>query len=179
MASALDGSPSRDARPLEVTDDAYSGLLAKVCGSPDPRAQRASRSSPVGGGDKGHSKSALTVHGSSDLSMAGALDELPSRDARLQLEVKDDAYSGLMARVHGFPDSRAMRASRSSPVESEAKGHSKSALTVHGSSGLSMTGALDESPSCDARLLEVKDDAYSGILARVRGSPDPKAIRAC
>eukprot|EP00965_Chrysotila_dentata_P030079 1001554-Pleurochrysis_carterae.AAC.1 len=65
MAGALDVSSHRDARPLEVTDDAYSGLLARVRGSPDPRAMMASRSSRVGGGDKGHSQSVPTVHGSS------------------------------------------------------------------------------------------------------------------
>eukprot|EP00965_Chrysotila_dentata_P017279 573424-Pleurochrysis_carterae.AAC.1 len=61
---------SPDARPLEVKDDAYSGLLAKVRGSPDARAMRASRSSRDGGGNKSHSESVLTVHGSSDLGMA-------------------------------------------------------------------------------------------------------------
>eukprot|EP00965_Chrysotila_dentata_P084637 2793457-Pleurochrysis_carterae.AAC.2 len=122
MASALDESPSRDARLLlEVKDDAYSGLLARVRGSPNPRAMRASRSSPVGGKAKVHSKSVSTVHGSSDLGMAGAPDESPSRDARL-LEVKDDAYSGLLARVtRESPDPRATKASRSSPVEVETR----------------------------------------------------------
>eukprot|EP00965_Chrysotila_dentata_P032084 1069859-Pleurochrysis_carterae.AAC.1 len=76
MAGAFDESPLRDARPLEVKDDAYSGLLAKVRGSPDPRAIRASRSSRVGEEDKGHSKSVPAVlHGSSDLDKAGAFDE--------------------------------------------------------------------------------------------------------
>eukprot|EP00965_Chrysotila_dentata_P072492 2395089-Pleurochrysis_carterae.AAC.1 len=89
--------PSRDARPLEVRDDAYSSLLARVRGSPDLRAIRAGRSSQVGSKDKGHSKSVPAVHGSADLDMAGAFDESSPRDARL-LEVKDDAYSGLLAR---------------------------------------------------------------------------------
>eukprot|EP00965_Chrysotila_dentata_P057546 1908926-Pleurochrysis_carterae.AAC.1 len=97
MAGTLDEQPSRDACLLEVKDDAYSGLLARVRGSPDPRAVRASRASRVGGEDKGHPESVSTVHGSSDLDMAGAFDESSSRDARL-LEVKDDAYSGLLAR---------------------------------------------------------------------------------
>eukprot|EP00965_Chrysotila_dentata_P084097 2775980-Pleurochrysis_carterae.AAC.1 len=57
MAGALDESPSRNARPLEVRDDAYSGLLARVHGSPDLRATRASRASRGGGEDKGHSES--------------------------------------------------------------------------------------------------------------------------
>eukprot|EP00965_Chrysotila_dentata_P074580 2463196-Pleurochrysis_carterae.AAC.1 len=97
MAGAFDESPFCHARPLEVKDDAHSGLLAVVRGSPDPRAMRANRSSRVGGEDKGHSKSVSAVHGSSDLDMAGAFDELPSRDAR-PLEVKHDAHSGLLAR---------------------------------------------------------------------------------
>eukprot|EP00965_Chrysotila_dentata_P254863 6212019-Pleurochrysis_carterae.AAC.2 len=170
-------SPSRDARLLEMKDDAYSGLLARVCGSPDPRAMRASRSSPVGGGDKGQPEGVLAVHGSYDLGKASALDESPSRDACL-LEVKDDACSGLLARVRGSPDPRAIRASRSSPVGGGDKGHSKRVSTAHGSSDLGMVGALDELPSRDACLLEVKDDAYSGLLARVRGSPDLRAMRA-
>eukprot|EP00965_Chrysotila_dentata_P254438 6211868-Pleurochrysis_carterae.AAC.1 len=40
------------------------------------------------------------------------------------------------------------------------------------SSGMDMAGTPEMSPSRDARLLEVKDDAYSGLLARVRRSPD-------
>eukprot|EP00965_Chrysotila_dentata_P260133 6213796-Pleurochrysis_carterae.AAC.2 len=83
MAGAFDESSSREACPLEVKKDPYSGLLARVRGSPDPRVMRASRSSRVG-----------AVHGSSDLDMAGAFYESPSRDVR-PLEVKDDAYSGL------------------------------------------------------------------------------------
>eukprot|EP00965_Chrysotila_dentata_P248447 6208328-Pleurochrysis_carterae.AAC.3 len=89
MASALDVSSSRDARPLEgawisstESDEGYSRL------------------SQVGGRDKGHSESVLPVHRSSDLGMAGALDVSSSRDAH-PLEVKDDAYSGLLARVRG------------------------------------------------------------------------------
>eukprot|EP00965_Chrysotila_dentata_P018284 608590-Pleurochrysis_carterae.AAC.1 len=97
MAGALDVSAPRDARPLEVKDDAYSGLLARVRGSPDPRAMRASRSSRDGEESKGHSESVSIVHGSSGLGMAGALDVSSFRDAR-PLEVKDDAYSGLLAR---------------------------------------------------------------------------------
>eukprot|EP00965_Chrysotila_dentata_P200610 6180068-Pleurochrysis_carterae.AAC.4 len=89
MAGTPDASSSRDARLLEVKDDAYSGFLARVRGSPDPRAMRASQSSRVEGGNKGHSESVLTVHGSSDLGMAGALDVSAPRDARL-LEVKDE-----------------------------------------------------------------------------------------
>eukprot|EP00965_Chrysotila_dentata_P099597 3292483-Pleurochrysis_carterae.AAC.1 len=109
---------------------------------------RASRSSRVGSNDKGYSKSVSAVHGSSDLDMAGALDESSSRDAR-QLEVKDDAYSGLLARVRGSPDLRAMRASRSSRIGGEDKGHSESAPAVHGPSDLDMAGAFDESSSRD------------------------------
>eukprot|EP00965_Chrysotila_dentata_P065448 2169086-Pleurochrysis_carterae.AAC.1 len=45
MAGTPEVLPSHDARPLEVRDDAYSGLLAKVCGSPDLRAIRASQAS--------------------------------------------------------------------------------------------------------------------------------------
>eukprot|EP00965_Chrysotila_dentata_P127494 4216321-Pleurochrysis_carterae.AAC.1 len=59
MAGAFEDSSPRDARLLEVKDDAYSGLLARVRGSPDPRVTRVSRSSRVGGGSKGHSESAL------------------------------------------------------------------------------------------------------------------------
>eukprot|EP00965_Chrysotila_dentata_P053497 1775440-Pleurochrysis_carterae.AAC.4 len=117
---------------------------------------RASRSSPVGGGDKSHSKSVLTVHGSSDLGMAGALDVSASRDAR-PLEVKDVAYSGLLARVHGSPDPRAMRASRSSKGEGGDRGHSESAPAVHGSSGLSMADALDVSFPRGARQSNEKE----------------------
>eukprot|EP00965_Chrysotila_dentata_P127985 4232339-Pleurochrysis_carterae.AAC.1 len=57
MAGAFDESLSRDARPLEMRDDAYLGLLARVRGSPDLRAMRASRASRVGGEEKGHSES--------------------------------------------------------------------------------------------------------------------------
>eukprot|EP00965_Chrysotila_dentata_P081292 2684501-Pleurochrysis_carterae.AAC.3 len=128
MAGALDLSAPRDARPLKVRDDAYSGLLARVLGTPDPKAMRASRSSPVGGGDKGHSESVLTVHGSTDLGMAGALDLSAPRDAR-PLEAKDDTYSGLLAKVRGSPDPRAMRVSQSSPVGGGDKGHSESVPT--------------------------------------------------
>eukprot|EP00965_Chrysotila_dentata_P041955 1391845-Pleurochrysis_carterae.AAC.1 len=71
-----------------------------------------------------------------------------------------------------------MRASRTSQVGGEDKGHSKSVSAVHGSSDPDMAGAFDESSSRDVRPQEVKDDAYSGLLARVRGSPDPRAIRA-
>eukprot|EP00965_Chrysotila_dentata_P135446 4478341-Pleurochrysis_carterae.AAC.1 len=67
-----------------------------------------------------------------------------------------------------------MRASRASRVGRADKGHSESVSAVHGSSDLGMAGALEESFSRDARPLEVKDDAYSGLLARVRGSPDPR-----
>eukprot|EP00965_Chrysotila_dentata_P001045 33864-Pleurochrysis_carterae.AAC.1 len=70
MAGAFDESSSRDVRPLEVKEDAYSGLLARVRGSPDPRAIRAIRSSRVGGGDKSHSESEPVVHGPSGLDMA-------------------------------------------------------------------------------------------------------------
>eukprot|EP00965_Chrysotila_dentata_P260132 6213796-Pleurochrysis_carterae.AAC.1 len=56
MAGTPEVSPSRDARPLELKEDAYSGLLARVRGSPDPRAIRAGRSSRVRGEDRGHSK---------------------------------------------------------------------------------------------------------------------------
>eukprot|EP00965_Chrysotila_dentata_P088382 2919103-Pleurochrysis_carterae.AAC.1 len=55
-AGALKESSSRDARPLQVRDDAYSGLLARVRGSPDPKVMRASRSSRDGGGDKSRSE---------------------------------------------------------------------------------------------------------------------------
>eukprot|EP00965_Chrysotila_dentata_P108955 3599765-Pleurochrysis_carterae.AAC.1 len=89
MAGALDESPSRDARPLDVRNGAYSGLLARVRGSPDLKAMMASRARRVGSKDKGHLKSVLAVHGSSDLDMAGALHESSSRDAR-PLEVRDD-----------------------------------------------------------------------------------------
>eukprot|EP00965_Chrysotila_dentata_P145846 4818457-Pleurochrysis_carterae.AAC.1 len=109
--------------------------------------------------------------------MAGALDESPSRDARL-LEVRDDAYAGVLARVRGSPDPRAMRVSRSSRIGGGSEGHSESVLAVHGSSNLDMAGALDEQSSRDVQPLEVRDDAYLGLLARVRGSPDPRAIRA-
>eukprot|EP00965_Chrysotila_dentata_P068010 2249657-Pleurochrysis_carterae.AAC.2 len=85
MAGALDVSAPRDARPLEVRDDSYSGPLARVRGTSDPRAMVASRSSPVGGGEKGHSESVPTVHGSFDLSMAGA-PERSSFDDTQQLE---------------------------------------------------------------------------------------------
>eukprot|EP00965_Chrysotila_dentata_P012663 418111-Pleurochrysis_carterae.AAC.1 len=46
MAGIPDVLSSRGARPLEEKDDAYSGLLPRVRGAPDPRAMRASRSSP-------------------------------------------------------------------------------------------------------------------------------------
>eukprot|EP00965_Chrysotila_dentata_P159413 5266476-Pleurochrysis_carterae.AAC.1 len=59
MAGALDESSFRDVRSLEVKDDAYSGLLARVRGSPDPRVTRASRSNRIGGGNQGHSESVL------------------------------------------------------------------------------------------------------------------------
>eukprot|EP00965_Chrysotila_dentata_P167268 5522735-Pleurochrysis_carterae.AAC.1 len=72
-----------------------------------------------------------------------------------------------------------MRVSRPSRVGGEDKGHLKGVPTVHGSSDLGMVGAFNESSSRDARPLEVKDDAYSGLhMARVRGSPDPRAMRA-
>eukprot|EP00965_Chrysotila_dentata_P084636 2793457-Pleurochrysis_carterae.AAC.1 len=63
MAGTPEVSPTRDARLLEVNNPAYSGLLARVLGSPDPRAMRASRSSRVGGGAKGQPEGALAVHG--------------------------------------------------------------------------------------------------------------------
>eukprot|EP00965_Chrysotila_dentata_P086600 2859453-Pleurochrysis_carterae.AAC.1 len=119
---------------------------------------KASRSNRVGGGDKCHLKSVPTVHRTFDLGMAGAFDESTSREARL-LEVRDDAYSGLLASVRGSPDPRAMKVSRSSRVGDEDKGHSKSMPIVQGSSDLGMTGVFDESPFCDARLQELKDDA--------------------
>eukprot|EP00965_Chrysotila_dentata_P058236 1930844-Pleurochrysis_carterae.AAC.2 len=70
------------ARPLEVQNDVHSGLLARVRGSTDPRAMRASLSSRVGGGGKGHSESLSTVHGSSCLGIAGALDMSSPCDAQ-------------------------------------------------------------------------------------------------
>eukprot|EP00965_Chrysotila_dentata_P122741 4056636-Pleurochrysis_carterae.AAC.1 len=91
------------------------------------------------------------------MDMAGTPEVPPSRDAR-QLEVKDDAYSGLLARVRGPPDLRAIKASRASRVGSKDKGHSKGGSAAHGSSDLDMAGAFDESLSRDARLLEVRDD---------------------
>eukprot|EP00965_Chrysotila_dentata_P161659 5339209-Pleurochrysis_carterae.AAC.1 len=115
---------------------------------------RASRSSRVGAEkDKGHLKGVPTVHGSSDLGIAGAFDQSPSRDTR-PLEVTGDAYSGLLERVRGSPDPRAVSASRSSRVGGEDKSHLKGVPTVHGSSDLGMAGAFDESPSRDARPLE-------------------------
>eukprot|EP00965_Chrysotila_dentata_P152495 5039567-Pleurochrysis_carterae.AAC.4 len=84
MVGTVDVPPSRDARPLEVKDDARWRLLARVHGSPspDPRAMRASRSSRLGGGNQDHPESVLTVHGSSGLGMARALDVSSPRDAR-------------------------------------------------------------------------------------------------
>eukprot|EP00965_Chrysotila_dentata_P076533 2527113-Pleurochrysis_carterae.AAC.1 len=70
MAGAFDESSARDVRPLEVEDDAYSGILARMRGSPDPRAMRAIRSSRVEGGDKSYSESTPVVHGPSGLDMA-------------------------------------------------------------------------------------------------------------
>eukprot|EP00965_Chrysotila_dentata_P037356 1242887-Pleurochrysis_carterae.AAC.1 len=57
MAGTPEAPPSRDARPLKVKDEAYSGLLARVRGSPDLRAMRTSRASRAGSKDKGHSES--------------------------------------------------------------------------------------------------------------------------
>eukprot|EP00965_Chrysotila_dentata_P001942 63397-Pleurochrysis_carterae.AAC.1 len=74
MAGAFDELPSRDVRPLEVRDDAYSGLLARVRGSPDPRVTRASRSSRDGSGDKSRPNGTLVMHGSSGLDMTIVLD---------------------------------------------------------------------------------------------------------
>eukprot|EP00965_Chrysotila_dentata_P182428 6023763-Pleurochrysis_carterae.AAC.1 len=54
---------------------------------------RASRSSLVGGGDKGHSKSVPTVPGSSDLGVASASDESPSRDSYGKRRSGDDGGS--------------------------------------------------------------------------------------
>eukprot|EP00965_Chrysotila_dentata_P083146 2742657-Pleurochrysis_carterae.AAC.1 len=65
MAGAFEESSSRDVRPQEVKGDAYSGLLARMRGSPDLRATWASRSSRDGGGDKSRSEGALVVHGPS------------------------------------------------------------------------------------------------------------------
>eukprot|EP00965_Chrysotila_dentata_P135298 4473733-Pleurochrysis_carterae.AAC.1 len=70
MVGTLNESSSHDARLLEIKDDAYLGLLARVRGSPDPRAMRAIRSSPVGGGNESYSESAPAVHGPSGLDMA-------------------------------------------------------------------------------------------------------------
>eukprot|EP00965_Chrysotila_dentata_P042631 1414309-Pleurochrysis_carterae.AAC.1 len=56
IAGTPEVPPSRDARPLEVRDDAYSGLLVRVRGSPDLRAVEASRASRAGSKDKGHLK---------------------------------------------------------------------------------------------------------------------------
>eukprot|EP00965_Chrysotila_dentata_P033725 1122065-Pleurochrysis_carterae.AAC.1 len=50
--------------------------------------------------------------------------------------------------------------------------------TVPKPSGMDMAGTPKVPPSRDARLLEVKDDAYLGLLARVRESPDLRAMRA-
>eukprot|EP00965_Chrysotila_dentata_P179178 5917259-Pleurochrysis_carterae.AAC.1 len=74
MAGAFEESSSRDVRPLEVKEDAYSGLLARVRGSPDPRATCASRPSRDVGGDKSRSESAPVVHGPSGLDMTAAFD---------------------------------------------------------------------------------------------------------
>eukprot|EP00965_Chrysotila_dentata_P247821 6207981-Pleurochrysis_carterae.AAC.2 len=72
MVAMPDVVSSCDTRPLEVKDNAHTGLLARVRGSPDPRATRASQLSRVGGGDKGHhSESVPTVHGSSGLGNHG------------------------------------------------------------------------------------------------------------
>eukprot|EP00965_Chrysotila_dentata_P024582 813944-Pleurochrysis_carterae.AAC.1 len=160
MAGAFDESPPRDARLLEVKEDAYSGLLARVRGSPDPRAMRAIRPSRAGGEGKGHSKSVPTVHGSFDLDMAGAFDESPSHDVR-PLEVKDDANSGLLARVRGTPDPRAMRAIRSSRVGGGHKSHSESVPAVHGPSGLDMAAVLDVSRFQDGRQSDEKGKAFA------------------
>eukprot|EP00965_Chrysotila_dentata_P014506 480332-Pleurochrysis_carterae.AAC.1 len=176
MAGTLDVSAPCDARPLEVKDDAYSGLLARVRGSSDPRAMRDSRLSRDGGGHKGHSESVPTVHGTSDLGMAGAFDVSSPRDAR-PLEVKDNTYSGLLARVRGSPDPKAMRTSRSSRVGGGNKDHSKSVPMVHGSSGLNIAGALEVLSPDDAQQPEVpvpetKDPGRTGVEeeAEVPGS---------
>eukprot|EP00965_Chrysotila_dentata_P167801 5541319-Pleurochrysis_carterae.AAC.1 len=71
MAGTPEVPPSRDARLLEVEDDAYSGLLARVRGSPDLRVIRASRASQAGSKDKGHLKGVSAVYGSSDASGHG------------------------------------------------------------------------------------------------------------
>eukprot|EP00965_Chrysotila_dentata_P005857 192592-Pleurochrysis_carterae.AAC.1 len=59
MTGTLEESSYRDVCPLEVKEDAYSGLLARVRGPPDPRVTRASGSNRIGGGSKGHSESVL------------------------------------------------------------------------------------------------------------------------
>eukprot|EP00965_Chrysotila_dentata_P023554 780981-Pleurochrysis_carterae.AAC.1 len=91
MAGAFEESSFRDARPLEVKDNAYSGLLARVLGSPDLRAMRAIRSSRVGGGEKSHSESAPVVHGPSGLDMAAVLDVSRSEEGRRSDE-KGEAF---------------------------------------------------------------------------------------
>eukprot|EP00965_Chrysotila_dentata_P123110 4069362-Pleurochrysis_carterae.AAC.1 len=74
MTGAFDEPSSRDVCPLEVRDDAYSGLLARVRGSPNPRARRARRPSRNEGGDKSRSESAPVLHGLSGLDMTTVLD---------------------------------------------------------------------------------------------------------
>eukprot|EP00965_Chrysotila_dentata_P207103 6183934-Pleurochrysis_carterae.AAC.2 len=49
---------------------------------------------------------------------------------------------------------------------------------VFTSFGRDVGGIPDVSPSREACLLEVKGDVHSGLLARVRRSPGPRAMRA-
>eukprot|EP00965_Chrysotila_dentata_P079124 2609273-Pleurochrysis_carterae.AAC.1 len=92
--------------------------------------------------------------------MAGAFDESSFRDVR-PLEVKEDAYSGLLARVRGSPDLRATWASRSSRDAGEDKSRSEGALVVHGPSGLDMTAVIDVSRSKGGRRSEEKGEALA------------------
>eukprot|EP00965_Chrysotila_dentata_P064581 2141361-Pleurochrysis_carterae.AAC.5 len=166
MVGTPDVPPSRGARLLEANkDDARSGFLARVRGSRDPRAMRASRSSRVGGGNQDHSESVLTVHGSSALGMADALHVSSPRNAR-PLDVKDDAHSGILARVRGSPDSRAMRASRSNQVGGGNQDDSDGMLAVSKPSGVGKAGTPDGSPSRDAQQFAMKDSVPSCFLAK-------------
>eukprot|EP00965_Chrysotila_dentata_P225036 6194534-Pleurochrysis_carterae.AAC.2 len=90
---------------------------------------KASRPKGKGGKDKDDSDEMLAVTKPSKMGMAGTPDKSPSRDAQ-QLEIKESAPSGLLARLRGSPDSKAVEANELDAGHREAQNYPKEALTM-------------------------------------------------
>eukprot|EP00965_Chrysotila_dentata_P247093 6207544-Pleurochrysis_carterae.AAC.1 len=170
MAGTPDESLSRYARQLEakLKGAACLGFLARVRGSPDPRAMKASRPNSKGEKDKNDSDDMLAVTKLSGMSMAGTRDKSPSRDTQ-QLEAKDSTPSGLLARACRFPYSKAMEANELDSGRGDAQSYAQGALTVASIAEAAVDARL-EPPSQEPCHVEAEDITRIRRLGKRRRS---------